>query len=160
MNIKESVISHGVQDVKKYGLVVLATLFLLNVVALGSLHWIESNQLRTELVSYMETIPTPDSVTPGETIRLPDDILSFQLKSSDRIGFYETSLGTGSDKQDYLAYADTQKQYVLMKSEAHIQKETKGFAIALLSLYIGEIILLLGWWHFLSAKIHEIFDID
>lgn len=160
MDTKESVISHGVKDIRKYGMVVLVTLFLLNVVALGALHWIETNQLRNELVSYMETIAVPDPMTPGQTIRLPEDILSFQLKSSDRVGFYETSLGTGKDKQDYLAYADSEKKYVLMKSEAHIQKETKGFMIALLALYIGEIFLLLGWWYFLNTKIHDIFDID
>lgn len=159
MNIKESTISHGIKEVRRYGIVVLGALFLLNVVALGALHWIESNQLHNELVKYMETIPSPDSVTPGQTILLPEDILSFHLKSSDRVGFYETSLGTGKNKQDYLAYADPEKQYVLMKSEKIIQEETKGFAIALLALYIGEIILLLGWWYFIHTKIHEIFDI-
>ena len=141
-------------------MVVLVVLFLLNVVALGALHWVLSNQLRNELVNYMETIPTPDSVIQGQTISLPEDILSFQLKSSDRVGFYETSLGTGKDKQDYLAYADPEKKYVLMKSEAPIQKETKGFALALFALYIGEIIILLGWWYFVRSRIHEIFDID
>lgn len=160
MNIKESVISHGVHDVRKYGMIVLIALFLLNVVALGALHWVESNQLHNELASYMATIPAPDPATPGQTISLPEDILSFQLKTTDRIGFYETSLGTGNDKQDYLAYADPDKKYVLMKSEASIQKETKGFAVALLALYVGEVILLLGWWFFLNTKIHEIFDID
>ncbi len=160
MNTKESAISYGVKDVRKYGMVVLVVLFLLNVVALGALHWVLSNQLRNELVNYMETIPTPDSVIQGQTISLPEDILSFQLKSSDRVGFYETSLGTGKDKQDYLAYADPEKKYVLMKSEAPIQKETKGFALALFALYIGEIIILLGWWYFVRSRIHEIFDID
>lgn len=160
MNIKETTISHGIKEVRRYGIIVFGVLFLLNVVTLGALHWIESDQLHRELVKYMETIPAPDSVTPGQTIRLPEDILSFQLKSSDHTGFYETSLGSGEDKQDYLAYADPVKQYVLMKSEASIQKETRGFALALLALYIGEIILLLGWWYFVRSRIHEIFDID
>lgn len=160
MNKKESAISHGIKDVKKYGIAVLVALFLLNVIVLGALHWIESNQLRNELIRYMETIPAPGSAMEGRTINLPEDILSFQIKSSDRVGFYETSLGIGKDKQDYLAYADPEKQYVLMKSEETIQEETKGFAAALLALYIGEIILLLGWWYFIHTKIHEIFDID
>lgn len=160
MNTKESVISHGVKDVRKYGIVVLIVLFFLNVVVLGALHLVESNQLRNELANYMEAIPAPDSMVQGQTIRLPEDVLSFQLKSSDRAGFYETSLGTGKDRQDYLAYADPAKQYVLMKSEASIQRETKGFAIALLALYISEIILLLGWWYFIHSKIHEIFGIE
>jgi len=133
---------------------------LLNVVVLGALHWVETNQLRNELVSHMETIPTPSSVTTNQTILLPEDILSFHIKSTDRTGFYETSLGIGEDKQDYLAYADPEKQYVLMKSEKSIQEETKGFAVALLALYLGEVILLLGWWYFIHTKIHEIFDID
>lgn len=159
MNVKESAISHGVKDVRTYGIVVLVVLLFLNFIALGALHWVESNQLRNELVRYMETIPAPDSVTLGQTISLPEDILSFQLKSSDRVGFYETSLGTGKDKQDYLAYADQYKHYVLMKSEETIQEETRGFAITLLALYVGEIIILLGWWYFVRSKIHEIFDI-
>ena len=160
MNIKESAISHGIKEVRRYGIIVLGALFLLNVVTLGALHWIESDQLHRELVKYMETIPAPDSAITEQTILLPEDVLSFQLKSSDRTGFYETSLGIGKDKQDYLAYADPEKKYVLMKSEAHIQEETRGFAITLLALYIGEIILLLGWWIFIRSKIHEIFDID
>ena len=47
-----------------------------------------------------------------------------------------------------------------MKSEKAIQEKTKDFALTLLALYIGEVILLLGWWFFVRAKIREIFDID
>ncbi|KKT82239.1 MAG: hypothetical protein A3B07_02085 [Candidatus Yonathbacteria bacterium RIFCSPLOWO2_01_FULL_43_27] len=160
MNIKESTISHGIQDVRRYGIAVLIVLFLLNVITLGALHWVESNQLHNELAKYMETIPSPSATSTTQTIRLPEDVLSFQLRSSDRTGFYETSLGTGKDRQDYLAYADPNKHYVLMKSEKAIQEETKGFGITLLALYAGEVILLLGWWFFVRAKIREIFDID
>lgn len=160
MNTKESAIAHGIKDVRKYGMVVLVALFLLNVVVLGALHWIESNQLRNELVGYMEMITHPDQVPSEQTIRLPEDILSFQLHASDRIGFYETSLGTGKDRQDYLAYADPNKHYVLMKSEKAIQEKTKDFALMLLALYIGEVVLLLGWWYFIHSKIHEIFEIE
>lgn len=160
MNTKESVISHGVKDVRKYGIVVLVALFLLNVVVLGALHVVESNQLHNELARYMETLPAPDSNDMNQVVRLPEDVLSFKLSSSDRIGFYETHLGKGKNRQDYLAYADSEKQYVLMKSEQSIQEDTKNFALALLVLYIAEVILLLGWWYFIHAKIHEIFGID
>src|SRR3989344_7887921 len=160
MNTKETAISHGLKDVRRYGIIVLVALFLLNVIVLGALHWIESNQLRNELVGYMEMITHPDQASSEQTIRLPEDILSFQLHDSGRIGFYKTSLGKGKERQDYLAYADADKHYVLMKSEKAIQEKTKDFALTLLALYIGEVILLLGWWFFIHTKIHEIFGIE
>lgn len=157
MESKEITMSRGLREVRNYGIAVLGALLVLNGVVLGALRWVEINDIRNELVTYMETIPSPDLTTPGQTIRLPEDILSFQVKSPGRVGFYETSLGEGKDRQDYLAYADPDKHYVLMKSERAIEREIKGFALTLVALYAGELILFIGWWFLVRSKMHEIF---
>lgn len=141
-------------DVRNYGIVVLVALFILNGIVLGALHLVESNDLRIELSGYAETLPSPDINTPEQTINLPEEIIALRVNTETRVGFYETSIGG----QDYLAYSDQNKHYILMKSEAGLQKETKSFAIALGSLYLGELVLLLGWWFFIRTKVREVFE--
>lgn len=145
----------GLKVVRTYGIVVLFALFLMNTATLGVLHWVESNDIRDELARYANTLPAPDINKPDQTINLPEDIVVLRTNESNRIGFYETSIGG----QDYLVYSDPNTHYVLMKSEAGVQKETQSFAIALGALYLGEITLLLGWWFFIRAKVREIFEI-
>lgn len=152
---KEVAMYREVGEVRKYGVAVLFALLALNAVTVWALHWVESNDARNELIKYSETLPTPDVNQSKQTISLPEDIIALRTKTIDRIGFYETSIGG----QDYLAYADTNKQYILMKSESGIQKETRSFAVALGALYLGELIILLGWWFFVRTKIREIFEI-
>jgi len=154
MESSEIAIYRGLGEVRNYGIAVLLGLFVLNGATLGALNWIEISELRNELVKYAETIPAPDVNNPEQTINLPEEIIALRVQTNDRVGFYETSIGG----QDYLAYADANKHYVLMKSEGNIKEETLSFAIALGALYIGEVILLLGWWFFVRAKIREIYE--
>ena len=158
MESSEVAMYRGLGEVRNYGIAILLALLILNGVVLGVMNWIENNGLRNELVTYMETIPTPNAATPGQTINLPEEILSFQMKTSNRTGFYETSIGEGRDRQDYLAYADPNKHYILMKSERSIRDEIRSFALALGALYVGELVLLLGWWFFIRSKVREIFE--
>lgn len=154
MESSEVAMYRGLGEVRNYGIAVLIALFVLNGVTLWGLHWVEINELRNELVEYAETLPIPDVNKAEQTVNLPEDVLVFPTKTGDRVGFYEISL----EKQDYLAYADPNKHFVLMKSELNIQEETQSFAIALLALYLGELVLLLGWWFFIRAKVREIFE--
>ena len=154
MESSEIAIYRGLGEVRNYGIAVLLGLFVLNGATLGALNWIEISELRNELVKYAETIPAPDVNNPEQTINLPEEIIALRVQTNDRVGFYETSIGG----QDYLAYADANKHYVLMKSEGNIKEETLSFAIALGALYFGEVILLLGWWFFVRAKIREIYE--
>lgn len=154
MESSEVAMYRGLGEVRNYGIAVLLALLVLNGVTLWALNWVETNDLRNELTKYAETLPEPNTVQPGQTINLPEDILSFPTKTGDRVGFYEVSL----KDQDYLAYADANKHYVLMKSETGIQKETRSFAVALAALYLGELVLLLGWWFFIRTKVREIFE--
>lgn len=155
MESSEIAMYRGLGAVRNYGIAVLLALLALNGVTLGALHWIESNELRNELVVYMETLPAPDVTKPEQTINLPEKIIVLRTKANDRVGFYETSIGG----QDFLAYADANKHYVLIESELIIQKETRNFAVALGALYLGELVLLLGWWFFIRSKIREIFEV-
>ena len=154
MESSEIAIYRGLGEVRNYGIAVLLGLFVLNGATLGALNWIELSELRSELVKYAETLPAPDVNNPEQTINLPEEIIALRVQTNDRVGFYETSIGG----QDYLAYADANKHYVLMKSEGNIKEETLSFAIALGALYFGEVILLLGWWFFVRAKIREIYE--
>lgn len=155
MESNEVAVSRGLGVVRNYGIMVLFALLALNGVTLWGLHWVETNDARNELIRYAGTLPSPDINQPKQTINLPEDIIALRTKTIDRVGFYETAIGG----QDYLAYADTNKQYILMKSEAPIQRETQSFTIALGSLYLGELVLMLGWWLFVRSKVREIFEI-
>lgn len=155
MESSEVTMYRGLRDVRNYGVAVLFALLVLNGVTLWALHWVETNDIRNELIGFAETLPVPDPTKPEQTFSLPEDILTFRTTATDRVGFYETKIGG----QDYLAYADTNKHYVLMKSEMPIQAETRSFAIALIALYFGELVLLLGWWFFIRTKVREIFEI-
>ena len=154
MESSEIAIYRGLGAVRNYGVVVLFALLILNGTALWALHWVEESDLRNELVGYMETLPVPDVSQPEQTIDLPEDIIALRTKATDRVGFYETSI-VG---KDFLVYADPNKHYTLMKSEEEIQRETLSFAIAIGVLYLGEVVLLLGWWFFLRAKVRNIFE--
>lgn len=150
----EDVAFRGLTDVRNYGIAVVIALFALNGVVLAALHWVESSELRAELAGYAETLPVSNINNPEQTINLPEDIIVLRSNTETRVGFYETSIGD----QDYLVYSDTNKHYILMKSEADIQRETKSFALALMALSLGELILLLGWWSFIRAKIRGAFE--
>lgn len=156
METSEVTTNRGLGEVRNYGIAVLLALLALNGVTLGAFHWIETNDLRSELVKYAETLPVPNVNQPEQTINLPEDIIALRTtKEHDRYGFYETSIGG----QDWLVYADQNKHYILQKSEEGIQRETQSFAIALGALYLGELIILLGWWFFVRSKVREIFEI-
>lgn len=155
MESNEIKMNQKLGEVRNYIIVLLIMFFILNMLTLGALHWIETNNLRSELAGYAETLPIPDINKPDQTINLPEDIIALRTKANDRFGFYETSIGG----QDWLVYADPNKHYVLMKSEIDIQKETRSFAIALSILYLGEVLLLLGFWFFIRNKAREVFDL-
>ncbi len=154
MESSEIAVYRGLGEVRNYGIAVLFALLALNGVTLWALHWIETNDLHNELLKYSESLPLPDATKPDQTVTLPEDILLFRTKTNAHVGFYETAIGG----QQYLAYADPDKHTVLMKSEESIQNETKSFALALSALYLGELVLLLGWWFFIRSKVREVFE--
>lgn len=154
MESNEIAVYRGLGEVRNYGVAVLIALFVLNGVTLWSLNWIENNELHDELLKYSESLPAPDTVKPDQTVNLPEDILLFRTETNAKIGFYETALGG----KKYLAYADQDKHSVLMKSLESIQNEVKSFALALGALYLGELVILLGWWFFIRTKVREIFE--
>lgn len=157
MESSELALYRGLGAVRNYGILVLVALFMLNGVTLGALNWFETNDLRSELVTLSDKLPVP---TPGapkaeQTIALPADILSFHVTNMERTGFYETRIS----EEDYLAYANPTNNYILMKSEESIKHEVQNFALALLALYAGEVVILLGWWLFVRTKVRELFEI-
>lgn len=154
MESSEIAVYRGLGEVRNYGIAVLFALLALNGVTLWTLRWVEINDLHNELLKYSESLPVSDVNSPAQTVTLPEDILLFRTKTNAHVGFYETSIGN----QEYLAYADKEKQSVLMKSEENIQKETISFALALSALYLGELVLLLGWWFFIRSKVREMFE--
>ena len=154
MESGEIAVYRGLGEVRNYGIAVLVALLALNGVTLWALNWVETNDLHSELLKYSESLPVPDVNNPNQTVTLPEDILLFRTKTNAHVGFYETSVGG----QEYLAYADPDKHTVLMKSEEAIQNEARSFALALGALYLGELVLLLGWWFFIRSKVREMFE--
>lgn len=154
MESSELALYRGLGAVRNYGILVLVALFALNALTLGAFKWFETNDLRNELAMYSEKLPAPGASKTEQTITLPEDILSFHVNTMERTGFYETQI---IDKE-YLAYANPNKNYILMKSEDAVKHEIQNFALALLALYLGEVVILLGWWFFIRTKVRELFE--
>lgn len=155
MESSELALYRGLGAVRNYGILVLVGLFVLSGIALATLNWIETNELQSELIMLSQNLPAPDSTKVEQTINLPDDVIALHVTTAERTGFYETTIVN----KDFLAYAAPDKHYVLMKSEATIEREIKNFALALLALYIGNVVLLLGWWFFIRTKVRELFEV-
>lgn len=155
MESSELALYRGLGAVRNYGILVLVALFALNGITLAALNWFETNDLRSELVTLSDTLPAPGAPKTEQTISLPEDILSFHSTTMEKTGFYETSI----NKEEYLAYANPNNNYILMKSEESIKHEVQNFALALLALYLGEVVILLGWWLFVRTKVRELFEI-
>lgn len=154
MESSELALYRGLGAVRNYGILVLVALFVLNALTLGAFNWFETNDLRNELATYSEKLPDPGISKAEQTITLPEDILSFHVKTMDHTGFYETRIMDN----EYLAYANPNKNYILMKSESVVKHEIQNFALALLALYLGQVVILLGWWFFIRAKVRELFE--
>ncbi|MBI5798575.1 MAG: hypothetical protein HZB10_01420 [Candidatus Yonathbacteria bacterium] len=157
MESSELALYRGLGAVRNYGILVLLVLLVLNGVTLGALNWFETSDLRSELSALSEKIPaqTAGATRTEQTLNLPEDILSFHVANMERTGFYETRI----NEEEYLAYANPENNYILMKSEASIQHEVQNFALTLIALYAGEVVILLGWWLFVRAKVRELFEI-
>lgn len=155
MESSELALYGGLGEVRNYGILILVALFVLSGVALGGINWIETNELQNELATLSQNLPAPEVAAGEQTIHLPDDVIALHVTTAERTGFYETTI---LDK-DFLAYASPDKNYVLMKSEASIEHEVRNFALALLALYVGQVILLLGWWFFIRSKVRQLFEV-
>lgn len=154
MESSELALYRGLGAVRNYGVMVLIALFALNAGALGVFNWIEQNEIQNELVTYSQKLPDSGSIKGEGTLSIPEDIIALRLPAKEHVGFYETRL---SDKE-YLAYANPDKQYTLMKAEDSMKNEVQKFALALLALYIGELVVLFGWWFFIRSKVRELFE--
>lgn len=154
MESSELALYRGLGNVRNYGVFVLIALFALNAGALGILNWIETNDIQSELVTLSANLPSPGTEKGEQTINLPDDVIALHVTTKEHTGFYETS----SVGKEYLAYANPEKNYVIMKSEQEAKREVQDFAMTLTVLYLGEVILLLGWWLFLRTKVRELFE--
>jgi hypothetical protein len=155
METKELEVNRELRAVRNYGIMVLLAFLALNATTLLSLSWFEGNDLRHELASISEQLPARSDTNAEQTINLPEDILSFHTSSREHTGFYNTEI-VG---KDYLAYANPDKSYILMKSRDSVNHEIQNFAYALLALFVGEVIVIIGWWSFIHNRVRQLFEI-
>ena len=154
MNHQKQTTYRGLETVQKYGTILVVALAVLHVFAFLAVEWIERNEIRQELARWSQTLPQPDGAQPEKELHLPEDILALHVDKLERTGFYETH----TDKR-YLAYANPNNDYILAKSEESIEHEVNSFAIMLGALFLGELVLLLGWWRFTQSKVRELFEV-
>jgi len=141
-------------SVQKYGIMLIVALVVLYGFALFAVQWIEQNEIRNELARWSQTLPKQDQTQPEKALHLPEDIIALHVGKLERTGFYQTR----TDK-NYLSYANPDNDYILQKSEESIEHEVANFAIMLSILFVGNIILLFGWWRFTQSKVRELFEV-
>lgn len=144
----------GLKSIRVYGMILVLLLGVLHLSAYFSIRWVETNEIRNELVQWSQTLPTTNAAQPTADVHLPQDIFALHVKTLDRTGFYETRTDEG-----YLVYANPENNYILAKSKESINRELTNFAITLGSLFAGELVLLFGWWMFAKAKVRELFEV-
>lgn len=155
MESSELALYRGLGEVRNYGILVLVGLFVLSGTALAALNWIETNELQNELATLSQNLPAPSPTSTEQTITLPDDVIALHTTTAEHTGFYETKILN----KDFLAYATPDNHYVLLKSEAPISHEIQNFALTLLALYVGQVVVLLGWWFFIRSRVRELFEV-
>ncbi|MFA5997688.1 MAG: hypothetical protein WC791_04375 [Candidatus Paceibacterota bacterium] len=155
METKEFEVNRELKVIRNYGFFVLAAFLILNTTTLATLTWFETNDLRHELASLSEKLPSRSATTTEQAFALPEDIISLHATNREHEGFYKTRI----IDREYLAYANPDKNYILLKSEDAIRSEGKNFALALFALFAGEIIIILGWWFFIRARVRQLFEI-
>lgn len=155
MNHAQKTTYQGLATIQRYGTILVVALAVLHGLAFLAVQWIERNEIRNELAQWSQTLPKPDPTQPEKELHLPEDILALHADKLERTGFYETH----TDKV-YLVYANPENDYILAKSEESIEHEMTNFAIMLSVLFLGELVLLLGWWRFAQSKVRELFEIE
>lgn len=153
MKTDGTILSREMKSVQNYGIAVLIALLALHILVLGALSYLEMNELKNDLLIASESLPLKTSDT-KQAINLPEDIIALHTDTLERTGFYEIK----TDK-DYIAYANPKNNYILTKAESSVQKEIRDITISLTALYFGEVIILVGWWFFVKAKVRELFEI-
>lgn len=153
MNHTELTLDEELRGVRRYGFVLIGTLLVLHIVVWGALSFLEVNDLRSELTKWSLTLHKPNSSGQEEKLYLPEGIIAFHVNSLDRTGFYTTKTD-----RNYLAFANPENNYILIKSKQEVERETQNFAITLGALFAGEMILLLGWWRFVRMRVRELFE--
>lgn len=154
MESSELALYRGLGVVRNYGIFVLVVLFALNAGALAMINWIETSDVKNELITLSSSLPSTNVTSDSEEPNLPSNIIALRSTEEARTGFYETRL----EQVEYLAYANPEKNYTLLKDMSSLRHEVRDFSIALLAIYIGEVIVLLGWWFFVRTKIRELFE--
>jgi cytochrome bd-type quinol oxidase subunit 2 len=147
---------HGFKSVQRYGIVLVCILAVIHGIAFLTVRALETNELRHELAKWSQTLPALAPSQVSAPLSLPEDILALHVQKLERVGFYETHSG----ENEYLAFANPVNNYILAKSERAIDREVMNFGIMLLVLFVGEIVLLLGWWAFAKSKVHELFEVE
>jgi predicted outer membrane lipoprotein len=147
-------IYEGILRVRQYGIFLAVAFAVLHGLAFFSIQWVERNEIRQELIQWSQTLPKPDPTQQEKELHLPEDILALHVDKLERTGFYEMK----TDKS-YLAYANPENDYILAKSEESALHEVWHFATILGMLFVGDMILLLGWWRFTRSKVRELFEV-
>ena len=80
----------GLKSVRVYGIILVLILGVLHLSAYFSIRWVETNEIRNELVQWSQTLPATNAAQPTADVHLPQDIFALHVKTLDRTGFYET----------------------------------------------------------------------
>lgn len=154
MEHKKKKTNLGFDSVREYGLILIGALAILHIIAFFSTQWIEKNEIRHELTQWSQTISKPTPQEPSKELFLPQDIVALHVTQLEKTGFYEIRTDKG-----YLVYANPNNNYILAKSEEPMNREMSNFAVMLAALFIGELILFLGWWRFAQSSVRELFEV-
>lgn len=147
----------------KYGLQLFVVLLAVNVFALIAYNRLEHNEERAILQEIARQIEADDTlfqrIENEGMLHLPDGVVVLRPedreRDRDRQGerqFDETTL----NNREYITYT-TPQGYLLAAPERDIKSETTKISVLLGLLFLAQVGLFIGWWHFVRTSIEDQF---
>jgi hypothetical protein len=136
------------KSIRKYALILLVVLLVINVAAYFTFRLLEINEMRWELADYYKNGSYKNQeIYPGGIVMLKN------IGGEKKEGYYEQKI----NDQEYLIYNPTGTDLIFAKSEREMAPELSRMAIIIAVLYLAELILFFGWWKYIKDKFEELF---
>lgn len=149
--------------VRQYWWILVFVLLLLHVLVYAAFTVYQRNEIHEQLIQAAKQVngsegdryfkEERENGRPPAGGKISEDVVVLRGPSEEQ-GFRRTHLGD----DDYVEYAGANNVHVAI-STRELEEQQHKVLLVLAVLYIGELLILLGWWSFVQRKIKEVFTV-
>lgn len=143
------------RSIRTYGEILLVSLLLVHGAVFLAYRWLERNDVRAELVSVAEALPSSGFNRHSDIVQYPDGIIVARRSDAQTEPGFSEEYIAGSE---HIVYTVPGTDVIVAKSEDGLSAETTRFGALLAILFVAEVLILFGWWSFLKEKLSELFS--